>query len=79
MKAESTIRKECKLAGESWRQATPGTARGWFLLGVVWGLRWARGRASRPTLFGVRSWPCDRHIDPTTAAMQAEAEGSKDE
>lgn len=59
MKARSTLRKEQHEVYELWKEARVGSARGWFLLGALWALTWARGKSSRPARFASNGWECD--------------------
>lgn len=59
MKANSTLRKEQHEVYELWKGARVGSARGWFLLGALWALTWARGKGSRPACFASNDWECD--------------------
>ena len=60
--AEATIRRESKRLHQLWREVPVGTARGWFVLGAMWGLAWATwgARSSASKFAGGNEWECDK-------------------
>lgn len=85
IKSHQTIRREAARLRELWHDAPVDTAKGWFVLGALWGLTWAswrvHGSASR--FAGANEWACDACPPPSrpmpSPAQQARNKGGGDE